>query len=95
MKEISMKTIKSAYKKLDPLRRQNGFELYGLDFMIDTNLKVWLLEENTNPALEICCSLLSKIIPGLIDNVFRIAVDPIFPPPPFNGQKKVPHENLL
>ena len=71
MKEISIKTIKSAYQKLDPAKRENGFELYGLDFMIDQNFKVWLLEENTNPALDICCTLLSKIIPTLIDNVLR------------------------
>jgi hypothetical protein len=63
--------------------------------MIDQNFKVWLLEENTTPALDVCCSLLSKIIPSLIDNVFRIALDPIFPPPLFNGQRKMPHENLL
>lgn len=31
----------------------NGFELLGLDFMIDENLKIYLIEVNTNPCLEI------------------------------------------
>jgi len=31
--------------------------------MIDNNLKPWLIEVNTNPCLEICCPLLSSIIP--------------------------------
>lgn len=94
--------MKSTYYKLNPARRENCFELFGLDFMIDQNFKVWLIEENTNPALEICCTLLSRIIPSLIDNVFRyyniyytyrIALDPIFPPPNFQNQKKLIHEN--
>ena len=35
MKGIALKTIKCAYQKLDPAKRENGFELFGLDFMID------------------------------------------------------------
>lgn len=28
-----------------------GYELFGLDFMIDESFKVWLIEVNTNPCL--------------------------------------------
>jgi len=28
-----------------------GFELFGYDFMIDTDLNVWLIEVNQNPCL--------------------------------------------
>lgn len=56
----------------------NTFELFGYDFMIDDTFKVFLIEANTNPCLEISCPLLSRIIPEVIDNTFRIALDPLF-----------------
>ena len=49
--------------------------------MIDENYKPWLIEVNNNPCLETSCLLLNKIIPSVIENVLRIAVDPMFPPP--------------
>jgi hypothetical protein len=39
-----------------------------------------LIEVNTNPCLEVCCPLLARIIPNLIDSVFKVAIDPLFPP---------------
>lgn len=58
--------------------------------MIDDNFKLWLIEANTNPCLELSCPLLSRIIPTMVENLFRyskfnfrIAIDPIFPPPFF------------
>ena len=42
----------SVRKKLNPLRRKHCFELFGLDYIIDADLGVWLVEINTNPCLE-------------------------------------------
>ena len=42
--------MKASAHNLDPERR-NNFEIYGLDFMLDENLNVWLIEVNTNPCL--------------------------------------------
>lgn len=39
--------------------------------MIDDNLKVYLIECNTNPCLELCCPLLARIIPNMIDNALK------------------------
>jgi tubulin monoglycylase TTLL3/8 len=64
-------TIRAVYGKIDPRRRSNSFELFGLDFMIDDNFKLWLIEVNTNPCLELSCPLLSRIIPSLVENVLR------------------------
>ena len=30
--------------------KPNSFELFGFDFMIDENLKCWLIEANMSPA---------------------------------------------
>lgn len=56
---------------MDPERRKNNFEVFGLDFMIDEQLNVWLIEVNTNPCLEMSCPILMKIIPTLIENTFQ------------------------
>lgn len=56
--------------------------------MIDDKFKVYLIECNTNPCLELSCPLLARIIPQMLDNAFRLAVDPLFPPPDFNMAKK-------
>jgi len=39
--------------------------------MIDRDFKVWLIEINTNPCLETTCPLLQRLIPNVIENVFR------------------------
>ena len=76
-------SIRSVVNKIDPWRRENCFEIFGLDFMIDDSYKVWLIEVNTNPCLELSCPLLSRIIPNMLENAFRITLDPLFPPPEF------------
>lgn len=45
------------YGKIDPKRRVNTFEIYGYDFMFDDEFKVYLIEVNTNPCLELACPL--------------------------------------
>lgn len=55
--------------------------------MIDDQFKLNLIEVNTNPCLEICCPLLARIIPNLVESTFKVAIDPLFPYP--SGHKKV------
>ena len=63
--------------------------------MIDDDFTVYLIEANTNPCLETNCSILSRIIPVMLDASFRIAVDPILPPPDLNFKRahEALHEN--
>ena len=56
--------------------------------MIDENFEPWLIEINTNPCLELSSPLLGRIIPHLIENVMRIVVDPVFPPPEYWAANK-------
>ena len=55
--------------------------------MLDSDLTPYLIEANSNPSLEIAGAILSRIIPSLIENVLRVAVDPVFPPSKNEGQR--------
>jgi tubulin monoglycylase TTLL3/8 len=46
--------------------------------MIDEALKVWLIEVNTNPAIEECSSVLRMLIPRMLDDMFKLTIDRIF-----------------
>lgn len=77
-----------AYNGIDPDRRVNSFEIFGFDFMIDEDFCVYLIEANTNPCLEVNSNpVLARIIPSMLDCAFRIAVDPILPPPDMSFKK--------
>lgn len=84
-----------AHNKIDPDRRNFSFEIFGFDFMIDEDFTVYLIEANTNPCLETNSAILSRIIPVMLDASFRIAVDPILPPPELNFKRahEALHEN--
>ena len=49
--------------------------------MLDKDFKAWLIEINTNPCLDTSCIILKHLIPKLLDDTFKICVDPLFPPP--------------
>ena len=81
-----------AYNKIDPSRKQFSFEIFGFDFMIDEDFTVYLIEANTNPCLETNSSVLSRLIPTMLDNTFSIALEPLLPPPDLNFKRA--HESL-
>lgn len=88
MKKLATDTIKATYMQIDPKRNLHSFELFGYDFMVDENLKVWLIEVNTNPCLELASALQSRLLPALIENVVKLAIDPIFPAPEWANSRK-------
>ena len=55
MKKIACIAIESVFISIDPNRLNNTFEVFGLDFMIDSNFNVFLIEINTNPDITACC----------------------------------------
>ncbi|KAL9954907.1 hypothetical protein ACROYT_G042493 [Oculina patagonica] len=51
----------------------HSFQLFGFDFMVDSQFHVWLLEVNGAPA----CA--KALLPDLAEDLVRKAIDPIFP----------------
>lgn len=46
------------------------FEIFGYDFIIDQQFKVWLIEVNTNPCIELSSPLLKQLIPRMLSNYY-------------------------
>ena len=79
MMSLAKDTIAATSSKIHNTEQNFCFEIFGLDYMIDQNGKVWLIQVNRNPCLETSTSLLCRIISNMIDDAFRIALDPLFP----------------
>ena len=63
MERLVTDSFRAVYNKIDPGRLSHSFEVFGYDFMIDENFKVYLIEANTNPSLEIT-ALELRLIPS-------------------------------
>lgn len=67
----------------------NVFSLVQMDFLLDNNLKIWLLDMSTDLEMEI------PMIGQVLDDTLRLTIDPIYPPPAFwpkEHQRKLGHE---
>uniref|UniRef100_A0AAR2KTB7 Tubulin--tyrosine ligase-like protein 5 n=1 Tax=Pygocentrus nattereri TaxID=42514 RepID=A0AAR2KTB7_PYGNA len=63
--------IATACKMFVP-HRNNCFELYGFDVLIDSNLKPWLLEVNLSPSLACDAPLDLKVKASMISDMFSL-----------------------
>lgn len=61
-------------------QRRYCMEIFGYDFIVDSDLKTWLIEVNTNPCIEESSGLLKMLVPRMIDDAFKLTLDVVFPP---------------
>ena len=71
MRNLAADSIKAVSRKMDPARRNCSFEIFGYDFMVDEDLKPWLIEVNTNPCLELASPYLARLIPAMLENSIK------------------------
>jgi len=88
MNKMTVDIFRACHGKLDPKRRINCMEVFGLDFMIDDEFRPYLIEVNTNPCLELSSPLLARLIPNMLENALKIGMDPVYLPPEFFSTKK-------
>jgi len=75
IKKITDEVFKACSPRLNPRKIPRCFEIVGFDFMIDATAKVWLIEANTNPCLELVNAMLSQLIPDMVDSALKLTLD--------------------
>ena len=80
MKDLVIDSYLSSKKSMNQNKRKNVFELFGYDFLLDEDLRTWLIEVNTNPYLGKPNSFIADLLPKMIDDMLEITIDGLFPP---------------
>ena len=80
MKDLMIDSYISAKKIMHKGKRNKVFELFGYDFLIDEDFRVWLLEVNTNPYLGVPNDYIEKLLPVLLDDLLALCLDVHLPP---------------
>jgi len=70
--EICRLTFEAVKPRLDS--KFGCFELFGFDFMLDSELNPVLIEVNTNPAMFTDTSVQKDILPKLVNDTINLAV---------------------
>ena len=61
MRQNIIKSIRSVSDMLSS--KKNSIEMFGYDFMIDTDLKSWLIEVNSSPSMDYSTHVTTKLVP--------------------------------
>jgi len=76
MKDIVTTTLKSVQEAWSSTEgHSSSFQLLGYDFLIDEDLRVWLLEVNNNPLMQPSCYVLERLSDACLKDLFRVVLD--------------------
>ena len=80
MKDIMIDCYMASASNLD-LRKNPGYklEIVGFDFLLDEDLRVWLLEVNTCPYMgPVLTEQQPKFMLDMLNDTFKLTLDPLF-----------------
>jgi len=80
MKELIRISMESVKNRLNASERKQCFEVFGYDFILDSEYNVWIIEVNSNPSIEESNDLLRMLVPRMLDDAFRLTIDKVFTP---------------
>ena len=75
--DLILDTFLSYKEKFNPNKRENAFELFGYDFIIDEDMRTWLIEVNTNPYLGAPNKKMMEMVNAMIFDMLEIALLPV------------------
>lgn len=71
--EIIKNSLRSVARRIG--NRKNSFELLGYDFMIDAELKPWLIEINTSPAMDYSTDVTKVLVKRVLKDCLQVVFD--------------------
>jgi hypothetical protein len=80
MKDLMIDTYLSAKHQLNPNGRKHSFELFGFDFLIDEDFRLWIIEVNSNPYIGQPSDFMKQVVPEMIDETLTLTCDLLYPP---------------
>ena len=80
IKDIIKVTMLCIKNKINKFNRNYQFEIFGYDFMMDSDFNVFLIEVNFNPGLEISSPWIKIVVPRMLDDALRLTLDKVFEP---------------
>lgn len=80
IKDLIIDVFSASKDNINPNKRGKSFELLGFDFLVDEDLRTWLLEVNTNPYLGVANEYIEGLLGRMIDDLLEITVDADFKP---------------
>ena len=95
IKDIIIDSFCAVKAQINPNHRKNHFELFGYDFMVDEDFRVWLIEINSNPYLGTPNKFTKQLVPAMVDELLNLTLDPLFPPASSYKPPKVRHFELI
>ena len=76
--KVTMLCAKNKFCKNN--NRGAQFEIFGYDFMMDSDFNVFLIEINSNPGLELSSPWIQIVVPRMLDDALRLTLDKVFEP---------------
>lgn len=55
--------------------RKNSMEVFGYDFMIDTDYQPWLIEINSSPSMDYSTKITSRLCKAVMQDTIRVIID--------------------
>ena len=80
IKDIIIDTFLSVKREMNRNNRTNVYELFGFDFLLDEDFRIWLIECNYNPFLGTPCLFMRTLVPNMINDMLKIVLDPVLKP---------------
>ena len=80
IKDLIIDCFLCVRNKMNPNNRKGAFELFGFDFLLDEDFRIWLIEVNYNPFLGTPNSYMEKLVPQMVDDMIKIVIDPYLKP---------------
>ena len=57
------------------IHRDNAHEMFGYDFMVDTNFNVWLIEVNSSPSMEHSTHVTERLVKSVLSEIPKMVFD--------------------